>query len=189
MLSISGNSSTDIDSGAVIKLTNPLGTGAGVADKYIRVTQVGALEVLNTAYSSQLLRLLNTGDFYIAGEGYKPSGGSWAASSDARLKENVQPLTGALDKILALTPVTYDWKYDTTETTVGFIAQQVQPVIPTAISEIDPSKDQKPFIPDGEKALAIGWKNDMTAYLVGAIKELKAELDAAKARIAELEAK
>lgn len=188
MLEMSGNATTDVDTGALIKLSNPSAL-IGVRDKYIRVTQAGALEVLNTAYSAQLLRLLNTGDFYIAGNGYKPGGGSWADSSDGRLKENAQPLTGALGVISALNPVTFNWKEGLSGIETGFIAQEVQSVIPTAVSEADPTNAQSAYIPEGEKVLNVGWKNDMTAYLVGAIKELKAELDAAKTRIAELEAK
>jgi hypothetical protein len=126
-----------------------------------------------------------SGDFTIAGQGYKPGGGSWAATSDARLKTDVQDLTGALDKIASLRPVSYGWKYGTgDEPTVGFIAQEVQSVLPNAVVESNPTEQQKPFIPDGEKALNIGWQNDMTAYLVGAIKELKAEVDALKAQLA-----
>lgn len=129
--------------------------------------------------------LSQSGDFSISGQGYKPGGGSWAASSDARLKDNATPLTGALAKIAALNPVSYSWKYKTSEPTVGFIAQEVQSVLPAAVSETEATEDQKQFVKDG-KVLAVGFQNDMTAYLVGAIKELKAELDAAKAEIAAL---
>ena len=132
--------------------------------------------------------LSQSGDYSISGQGYKPGGGSWAASSDARLKDNATPLTGALAKITALNPVSYTWKYENTEPTVGFIAQEVQSVLPAAVSETEATEDQKQFVKDG-KVLAVGFQNDMTAYLVGAIKELKAELDAAKVEIAALKAK
>lgn len=127
--------------------------------------------------------LSQAGDYSIAGQGYKPGGGSWAASSDARLKDNATPLTGALAKIAALNPVSYSWKYKTSEPTVGFIAQEVQSVLPAAVSETEATEDQKQFVRDG-KVLAIGFQNDMTAYLVAAIKELKAEVDSLKAQLA-----
>jgi hypothetical protein len=121
-----------------------------------------------------------TGDYTAGANAYKPGGGVWGASSDARLKSNAIPLTGALNKITALNPVTYSWKYTTTEPTVGFIAQEVQSVLPSAVSETTPTNAQKPFITNN-KVLAVGWQNDMIAYLVGAIKELKTEIDALKA--------
>ena len=68
---------------------------------------------------------------------------------------------------------------------MGFIAQEVQQVIPTAVSETIPTTQQKPFIPDN-KLFAVGFQNDMTAYLVGAIKELSAKVDAQAAEIAKL---
>ena len=128
----------------------------------------------------------NTGGISITGSlAEKPGGGSWADSSDARLKQNVQPLVGALAKITALNPVTYQWKYDNPNSpTTGFIAQEVLPILPNAISQSDPQEAQKPFIPEGEQVYNIGWQNDMTAYLVGAIKELKAEVDSLKAQLA-----
>jgi hypothetical protein len=124
-----------------------------------------------------------TAAFIFAGDGgaYKTGGGSWGSISDARLKTNAVPLTGALNKINALNPVTYDWKYETTEPTVGFIAQEVQQVIPNAISSHVPNNQEKPFIND--RTLSIGWQNDMTAYLVGAIKELSAEIESLKAKV------
>lgn len=112
----------------------------------------------------------------------KSGGGTWYDSSDARLKENIQPLTGALEKLSALNPVTYEWKYDRQDVSnVGFIAQEVEDIFPLAVSETEPSEQEKPFIPEGGKVKNIGWQNDMTAYLIGAIKELKAEIDALKA--------
>ena len=35
--------------------------------------------------------------------------------------------------------------------------------------------------PSAGDLIAVGWQNDMIAYLVGAIKELKTEIDALKA--------
>jgi hypothetical protein len=121
--------------------------------------------------------------FYGDGTAQKTGGGSWSAISDARLKDNVAPLTGALAKIASLNPVTYIWRHSTVnEPTTGFIAQEVQQVFPLAVTKHDPTKLEQDFIPD--QTMSIGWQNDMTAYLVGAIKELKAELESVKAELA-----
>jgi hypothetical protein len=135
---------------------------------------------------NQVFKIDSSGNLEIRGAtASKVGGGSWAVLSDARLKTNVQNLTGALNKVLSLRPVSYGWKYDApNEPTVGFIAQEVQDILPNAVTETNPTNAQKPFIPDGEKLLTIGWQNDMIAYLVGAIKELKAEVDSLKAQLA-----
>lgn len=119
------------------------------------------------------------GNFTIAGStAFKPGGGAWSDSSDARLKQDVEPLTGALDKLKQLNPVSFKWSYDNQYSpTVGFIAQDVKQVFSTAVSETEPTEEQKPFIPEGEQVLNVGWKNDIFAYMIGAIKELSDKVD------------
>ena len=60
------------------------------------------------------------------------------SSSDRRLKTNIQTITGATDKIKALTGKTFKWK-DGLEmpsgTKYGFIAQEVESVVPDLVDE------------------------------------------------------
>lgn len=124
--------------------------------------------------------------FYGDGTAQKTGGGTWSSISDARLKENVTPLTGAIEKLNSLNPVSYTWKIDTTEPTVGFIAQEVQAVLPNAVTRHTPTATEAQFVQD--KTYTLGFQADLTAYLVAAIKELKAELDIANAKITTLQA-
>jgi hypothetical protein len=56
------------------------------------------------------------------------------APSDARLKTAIEPLSGdALSTVMALRPVTFSW-IDTGERQVGFVAQDVEAVLPDAIA-------------------------------------------------------
>ncbi len=57
---------------------------------------------------------------------------AYATSSDYRLKENIAPMTGALAKVAQLNPVTYTWK-STNEVGEGFIAHELQAVMPDAV--------------------------------------------------------
>jgi len=124
---------------------------------------------------------------YGDGTAVKPGGGSWAASvSDSRLKDNQQALTGALQKIDSLNPVTYSWKIPVNEPTVGFIAQEVQAVFPGAVHTRKPSEEEAVYAND--EVMTYGFQNDMTAYLVGAIKELKVIVEAQAAEITALKA-
>ena len=58
---------------------------------------------------------------------------TYSTSSDYRLKENIEPMTGALQKVAALKPVTYTWKADGSEGQ-GFIAHELAEVCPDAVS-------------------------------------------------------
>jgi hypothetical protein len=106
---------------------------------------------------------------------------SFVTSSDYRLKENVQPMTGALEKVAALNPVTYTWKTDGSAGQ-GFIAHELQEVCPDAVT--------------GEKDAVDAEGNPQyqgvdTSFLVGiltaAIKEQQAIITDLKARIEVLE--
>ncbi|MEQ1854238.1 MAG: tail fiber domain-containing protein, partial [Chthoniobacteraceae bacterium] len=62
--------------------------------------------------------------------------------SDARYKTNVQPLNDALDKVLRLRGVNFDWrreefpeKHFSPDRQIGFIAQEVREVFPNVVSE------------------------------------------------------
>jgi hypothetical protein len=58
---------------------------------------------------------------------------AYNTSSDYRLKENVAPMTGALDKIAALKPCIYTWKVDGSAGE-GFIAHELAEVCPAAVT-------------------------------------------------------
>lgn len=45
------------------------------------------------------MSLDQSGNLSVSAQAYKPGGGAWTASSDARLKINVHPLDHALDQI------------------------------------------------------------------------------------------
>jgi hypothetical protein len=116
---------------------------------------------------------------------------SYVTSSDYRLKENVAPMVGALDKVLQLKPVTYSWKADGSSGQ-GFIAHELQEVVPECVTG---KKDGVEIVDEldeaGEK---IGTKevpkyqgidtSFLVATLTAAIQELKSDLDSTKTLLA-----
>ncbi|WP_044403090.1 tail fiber domain-containing protein [Lacinutrix sp. Hel_I_90] len=65
--------------------------------------------------------------------------GAFQVTSDRRLKDNISPLGDyTLEKVLALNPVSYHYKRDENKISQnGFIAQEVQPLFPEIVDEID----------------------------------------------------
>ncbi len=66
-----------------------------------------------------------------------PTTSSLSCSSDQTLKKNITELDNTiLDRVLALRPVTYNWKTesDTASTHIGFIAQEVESIFPDLVS-------------------------------------------------------
>lgn len=107
-------------------------------------------------------------------------------NSDARLKKDILPLTGNLDKVLAIKPVSYLWKDSSrgTGTQIGFIAQNVQTVAPQLV-----------HTEASTTMLSVDYAR-MTPLLTGAIQEqeqtirdLKAQVNKQQQEIDALEAK
>jgi hypothetical protein len=124
--------------------------------------------------------------FYLRGDGVLYAQNTTIQSlSDGRLKENVRNATDGLSVINALRPVRYDWKEgfgNNRKDQLGFIAQEVEAVFPDAVSEWQKAEgDEEAYKTVGPGALI--------PVLVKAIQELKAELDATKAKVAALESK
>jgi hypothetical protein len=73
--------------------------------------------------------------FTIDKEGNVTTTGTINGSSDARLKTNINTMTGSLDNILKLRGVTFNWKESSnpTKTQYGFIAQEVEKVFPDLV--------------------------------------------------------
>ena len=108
----------------------------------------------------------NTNEVKING-GFKANASSM--SSDRRWKKNIKLLESSLDKISSLQGVSYEWKTDEYPDVgmaegkqIGLVAQDVESVLPELVS-----KDK-----DGYKAVSY---TKLTAVLVEAVKELKAE--------------
>ncbi len=76
------------------------------------------------------------------------AGGLLTGTSDRRLKQNEEVLSPSisLQQVLNLQPKTYVWKDDKDRTRIGFIAQDVETVIPDAI---DGKKYEYEFVRDG----------------------------------------
>ena len=93
-------------------------------------------------------------------------------SSDKRLKTNIKPISSALDKLLQISGVTFDWIekeeiHSHKGHDVGVIAQEVEAVLPEVVVTRD----------NGYKAVNY---EKIVPLLIESIKELKAEIDELK---------
>jgi hypothetical protein len=102
----------------------------------------------------------------------------FVTASDERLKENIKPLTGSLDKVLALNPVSYTWKESGEDIKAGFVAQEVEKILPEyTATEEDEMKT---------KSLTGGMTAGYIAVLTKAIQEQQEQIDALQSEINEL---
>jgi hypothetical protein len=123
----------------------------------------------------------------VNGSAGKTGGGSWSASSDARLKRDIQPLTGALEKLLQLEGVSFEWvnpeDHGGAPRAEGFVAQDVERVFPEWVGEVAPAGRDRELVGEGDTVRAITLPFAFDAYLVEAIKEQQREIESQRARI------
>jgi hypothetical protein len=119
---------------------------------------------------------------------------AYNTSSDYRLKENVQPMTGALATVAALKPCTYTWKADGSAGQ-GFLAHELQAVVPDCVTgEKDAVETVDDLDADGRK---IGTKevpryqgvdsSFLVATIVAALQEQQAIITQQQATISAME--
>ena len=113
---------------------------------------------------------------YNGGEiGYISQNGTTAVAynttSDYRLKEDIQSMTGALAKVALLKPCTYKWKVDGSDGQ-GFIAHELQAVVPDCVTGEKDAVDA-----EGNPVYQGIDTSFLVATLTAAIKELKALVD------------
>lgn len=110
----------------------------------------------------------------------KPGGGSWAAISDRRTKRDIEPLQGALERLLELRGTTFFYKEPekyggTAEKQIGFVAQEVEQVFPQWVHQLH----------DGTKFVSITGFEALTVESLRELTDRNAALEKQNAALIE----
>ena len=138
------------------------------------------------------LQIAPNGDLSVYANAYKPGGGAWAVSSDARLKRDVSDLEGSLARLLSLHGVNFSYRDDAPKSLtapgpqIGFIAQEVEKVFPQWIGE---RGGYKTVGIAGFEALTVEAMRDLKAESDVRMEALEKENALLRARLEKLEAK
>lgn len=178
--------STDVTTALTYLPVQPNGSGASgtwgisISGNAGTATTATTANALNTSNNYQVNSLgVGTPGSGTAGEIRATNNVTAFYSSDARLKENVQPIQNALGIVSAVGGKTFDWTdayiaehggedgYFVTKSDFGVIAQDVQAVFPLAVRT------------RGDGTLAVDYEK-LVAVAFAAIAELKAEVEALK---------
>ena len=106
---------------------------------------------------------------------------SYNQSSDYRLKENVVEMTGALDRVNQLQPKRFNFIADTDTTVDGFLAHEVQDIVPEAITGEKDAVDD-----EGNPEYQGIDHSKLVPLLTKAIQEQQAQIEALQSEINEL---
>jgi len=168
-----------ISSGGNIQ-SNNLGSGFTVGYGFQLSPQPGYSQIYmesNTTATRSLQRFYNPngniGNIMISGFTT-----TYGTSSDYRLKENVVEMTDALDRVSQLKPSRFNFIGDADKTVDGFLAHEVQEIVPEAITGEKDAVDE-----EGNPDYQGIDQSKLVPLLVGAIQELKAEIETLKLQI------
>ena len=169
------------DGSALTGLPSGSSTLAGLSDTNVSSPANGHLliyDAVSAKWDNALLTSSGGTVAFTAGAGTLNLETAGGAPSDARLKKNITPMQGSLEKVMAMEPVEFEWQdgYDEFHKAIGkdigFVAQQIEQVEPLLVGE------------RGE-FLTLEYAK-FAPILVGAIQELKAEIERLKKKVGEL---
>ena len=120
---------------------------------------------------------------YVGGITYSDTAVAYNTSSDYRLKKNVQPMQNALQAVMQLKPVTYQWKSNDTQAQ-GFIAHELQAIVPDCVT------GEKDAVDENGNPIYQGIDTSfLVATLTKAIQEQQEIISLLESRVKSLESK
>ncbi|MBK8623347.1 MAG: tail fiber domain-containing protein [Saprospiraceae bacterium] len=112
-------------------------------------------------------------------------------TSDSRLKKDITPLSGSLNKVLQMNPVSYKWKKGDDDTHLGFLAQEMESILPDVVKKPQVEKrnaETEKLLGNADSAYGVNY-SEIIPVLVKAIQEQQAVINALEARLAKVENK
>ena len=104
-------------------------------------------------------------------------------SSDHRLKQGVEDMTGAIDRVKALAPKRFNFIADADTTVDGFLAHEAQAVVPEAVTGTKDELDA-----DGNAVMQGIDQSKLVPLLTGALREAITKIETLETKVAALEA-
>jgi hypothetical protein len=150
---------------------------------------LGSINGVNGATSDTKVGIRTTAPAYslhVNGTAAKAGGGSWTVASDKKLKKDITNFEDGLSVLEKIKPVSFRYNgkagLPTEEQYVGVLAQDMQKIAPYTVGQFtyqDSTGKTEQYLDYDPNAL--------TYILVNSVKELKAENDVLREKVAELE--
>ena len=171
-----------IDSSGRVSINSTTTTSGLSAQLFVKGNGSSGQYGIGIGYGTSALEwrvmYMNSGDgtlYFHNGNNYATlsSAGAWTNASDERLKNNIVDIKYGLDAVLQTQPRSYKMN-DIEGDFIGFVAQELQTVIPEVVSG------------DPEKQLGVDY-GSLVAVAFKAIQELKTENNTLKSQLSDLE--
>jgi hypothetical protein len=168
-----------IDSSGTIRTTSSDGTAPTIGSGCVSVqgrsnsASVGILRLYKTGDDGNIVDFYRTGNTLVGKITVSETTTSYVTSSDYRLKENVVGMSGATERLKQLKPSRFNFIADADTTVDGFLAHEVQDIVPEAITGTKDAVDA-----DGNPEYQGIDQSKLVPLLVATIQELEARIAA-----------
>ena len=182
-----------LSSTGTITLSGPTLTSGTQSTYTLLVGEVGSINLTlsHKASTGGYIQTWQSTNLYLNQQGNAVYAGAVRLDtlSDQRIKDNIQPISGSLNKVLQLTGKKFHLK-DEPENKIryGFIAQDLEGILDEFVIQTDMTFTKGDLVVENVKSIE-NWASSWAALLVEAIKELKTENNTLKSRIEALENK
>ena len=187
MYTASGNNNVKISTSETNFITQKLTIGATTTDGFLQVKGNNNADVLLTLFDTEgtggtAVRFKVNGST-VGSISNNSSSTAFNTSSDHRLKEAVVDMTGAIDRVKALSPKRFNFIVDADTTVDGFLAHEAQAVVPEAVHGTHNEVDD-----DGNAVMQGIDQSKLVPLLTGALQEAIAKIETLETKVAALEA-
>lgn len=205
-LTAGNNGSGTGEASLIMWVSEPAATWTGCGIARNRTNSSGSFPRVNTGLSGQMMRFGESGEvvFYMmnaagtventitfdtGGQAYKPGGGSWAAPSDIRLKDNVRDYEKGSAELMQVR--VREWEHNGKGSLqagskgLGVVADEIELVLPGTVHTYEGKLN-----PEDEETTQIKAVNptEITWLLVKTVQEQQAVIEQLTARLEALEA-
>ena len=180
VFSLSNSERMRINSSGNLLVGTTSSTLGGDAGKIISDAGSGLALLLGRTGDGNLARFYRTGT-QVGSINVTAGATAYNTSSDYRLNEDWQPMTGATERVKSLKPVNFAWKVDGSRVD-GFLAHEAQEVVPECVTGTKDAVDA-----EGKPNYQGIDQSKLVPLLTAALQEALTKIDSLTARITALE--
>ena len=168
-----------------VQNADAIATDSSVGRLYLNTTSTSGLLFLNQSYNDTVARyqiLFYRNEAIVGSITSSTSTTTYSTTSDYRLKENLNAISNGIDRVKQLNPLRFNFIANPEETVDGFLAHEVDSIVPEAITGEKDALDEKGNIDPQQID-----QSKLVPLLTAALQEAITKIETLEARVTALE--
>ena len=168
-----------------VQNANTIATDSSEGRLYLNTTSTSGLIFLNQSYNDTAARyqmLFYRSEVFVGSITSNTTSTAYNTTSDYRLKENLNAISNGIDRVKQLNPLRFNFIANPEKTVDGFLAHEVDSIVPEAITGEKDALDEKGNIDPQQID-----QSKLVPLLTAALQEAITKIEALEARVTALE--